>query len=371
MKKAFIILLCALAVFAVVSCKNEPKTEPEPVVEKFTVTFNTGEGGPTVESATVEKGATVAKPTASKEGSYVKGWYTESTYEHEYNFETAVTADITLYAKWADDFDIVRLTATTGVNAGLWSYDKFELHFNEAVAKDDTITVVYRCSRPIEEYNIRTTRNNLTPPDIRWVHESTTGMTISEPDADGWVTATYTFGLSVDRGYNESTGKSDKNVKTIPDTIYSVVDNFNFHFHGTIVATDYIEIKEVRHNDTVMTIDNIAAAATAALKGSGDVVREADKVEKITAGTSAWTGATTFVVQFLDPLDLDSDSNPKGTAAIVASGEPVAEPTALTREGKVFGGWNTKKDGSGDAWTFTTAIEKDTILYAVWTEPTT
>ncbi len=41
-------------------------------------------------------------------------------------------------------------------------------------------------------------------------------------------------------------------------------------------------------------------------------------------------------------------------------------PKAPTRKGKVFAGWNTKPDGSGDKFTINTKVTDDVIVYAQW-----
>ncbi|MEA4970108.1 MAG: InlB B-repeat-containing protein, partial [Candidatus Pelethousia sp.] len=65
--------------------------------DKCTVTFKSD--GKTVESRTVDKGATVSEPPApTKEGFTFKGWYTENN--TLWNFAGSVNRDITLYAKW-------------------------------------------------------------------------------------------------------------------------------------------------------------------------------------------------------------------------------------------------------------------------------
>ena len=66
----------------------------------YTVTFNSM-GGSDVAPQNVNRGATATTPTAPmKAGFEFKGWYTSATCETAYDFATAVTEDITLYAKW-------------------------------------------------------------------------------------------------------------------------------------------------------------------------------------------------------------------------------------------------------------------------------
>ena len=70
------------------------------VVTNHTVTFNSN-GGSFVASQTVVDGSKVTKPSdPTKTGYTFGGWYTNSACTTAYSFDTAVTADITLYAKW-------------------------------------------------------------------------------------------------------------------------------------------------------------------------------------------------------------------------------------------------------------------------------
>ncbi|MCR4791013.1 MAG: InlB B-repeat-containing protein [Treponemataceae bacterium] len=73
--------------------------------KSYTVTFNSN-GGNTVEAQTVEEGKKATKPsnptkTAIETESYAfSAWYSDSALTKAFDFDTAITADITLYAKW-------------------------------------------------------------------------------------------------------------------------------------------------------------------------------------------------------------------------------------------------------------------------------
>jgi uncharacterized repeat protein (TIGR02543 family) len=70
------------------------------VVTNHTVIFNSN-GGSAVASQTVVDGSKATKPSdPTKSGYTFGGWYTNSACTTAYSFDTAVTADITLYAKW-------------------------------------------------------------------------------------------------------------------------------------------------------------------------------------------------------------------------------------------------------------------------------
>lgn len=312
---------------------------------------------------------------ALRAGYVFDGWYDDAACETAHDFSAVVTGPFTLYAKWAD-LPLVRLTATKGISDGLYSYDKFELHFDRKVNEGDVLSVTYRSTRPLEEFNIRTVRDGLNPPDIRWVYEGTTGIEFTEED--GWTTATYTFGLSVDRGYRASDGKSDKTVKAITSADYDVINNVEFHLRGNIIKGDYLEIKEIRWNDE--PIADIAAVAKAALGHSGDVVREEAKVEEIAASDSIWTGETSYyVIFYADPTQggasdyKDDDGKNTGIGVVVAENALVEKPADPVRDGFTFVGWCKDKtyDGSDPSrlWDFDTyTVTENRKLYAIWAE---
>ena len=68
--------------------------------ESFTVHFNSN-GGSAVPSQTVAGGSTASRPAdPTREGFWFNGWYADNTLETAYDFDAAVTEDITLYAGW-------------------------------------------------------------------------------------------------------------------------------------------------------------------------------------------------------------------------------------------------------------------------------
>lgn len=112
MKQIFSILcLTALLAVITVSCGDDDNKE----LEQFTVTFDSQDGSK-VASQTISYGEKVVEPTRpTKEGHAFIGWYTETSYTHEWNFESdIVTKDITLYARWT----IADYTVTFNTNGG-------------------------------------------------------------------------------------------------------------------------------------------------------------------------------------------------------------------------------------------------------------
>lgn len=126
----------------------------------YTVTFNANGGVATVQSQLVAKGGKVKRPEGVLDGNQgVMGWFTDSECNDDdaFDFSTAVTGPLTLYAKWGDSItttaDIVALANQYGnktkipqdVTVGKFSYTK-GLYFETAGTvntqkKDVAITV--------------------------------------------------------------------------------------------------------------------------------------------------------------------------------------------------------------------------------------
>ena len=99
--RLMLILIALAMVVTFVACQQE--VEPTPAATTYTVTFDSA-GGSAVAPVTVAEGAKVKKPSdPTQAGMYFGGWWTKNksgNYKSVYNFSKAVTADMTLYARW-------------------------------------------------------------------------------------------------------------------------------------------------------------------------------------------------------------------------------------------------------------------------------
>ena len=83
---------------ACISCSDDEETQE---IATYTVTFNTN-GGSTIPAQTIKSGKTATEPTApTKDNNIFVGWYRDSTFSTAFSFSTKITANITVYAKWA------------------------------------------------------------------------------------------------------------------------------------------------------------------------------------------------------------------------------------------------------------------------------
>ncbi len=78
-------------------------TGASPAPTTYTVTFETN-GGSAVASQTVNSGEKATKPAdPTKSGFVFDGWYADATFAAAFDFDTPVTADVTVYAKWTEE----------------------------------------------------------------------------------------------------------------------------------------------------------------------------------------------------------------------------------------------------------------------------
>ena len=132
----------------------------------YTVTFDS-QGGSKVDSQTVSHGGTVTEPTAPTYEGYTFGsWYTEAGCTTEYDFTTAVTESLTLYAKWKD------VTCPTGeitvdkskwntffnnITFGLFFKDTQKVTISASDNSGDNVTITYLLSDKeltVDELNV-------------------------------------------------------------------------------------------------------------------------------------------------------------------------------------------------------------------------
>ena len=74
----------------------------EKQISYYTITFDSC-GGSIVNNQIIEEGGKISIPNnPTREGFEFDGWYTNQDYNEQFNFETIVNSNITLYAKWLD-----------------------------------------------------------------------------------------------------------------------------------------------------------------------------------------------------------------------------------------------------------------------------
>ena len=103
----------------------------------YTVTFNT-DGGSAVASQIVTSGAKATKPAdPAKEGFAFDGWYKDAAFTTAFDFNTAITSDVTVYAKW-NATPAVYYTVVSGANGTCTQGTDFVMQIKRSVNDEKT-----------------------------------------------------------------------------------------------------------------------------------------------------------------------------------------------------------------------------------------
>lgn len=104
---------------------------------QVTVSFETN-GGSTIADIVIDSGSTIAKPANPTKDNYTfAGWYEDGTFEHEFNFNTPITENITIYANWEEIVN--KHTVTFETNGGS-NIDPVEVNEGSKVAEPNAPT---------------------------------------------------------------------------------------------------------------------------------------------------------------------------------------------------------------------------------------
>mgnify|MGYP001072211695 CR=1 FL=1 len=291
------------------------KANGTPVV--YTITFNSNDGTP-VAPQNVNAGEKLTKPTPAptKDGFTFDGWYEDSTFSKEFDFNTPITDSMTLYAKWTEN----KYTLTFDANGGSGTMapiadltGEYDLPANEFTAPT---------GKQFKGWSLTTdgaTVSKVAMTENRTVYAiwedipvSTYTLTFDANGGTGSMTAKTGLTGEYDLPANEFTAPSGKK------------------FKGWSLTTDGAIVTKVdmTENKTVYAIwENIIYTVTFNSNG----------------GTS------------VAPQDVNA-------------GEKITEPTpAPTREGFTFDGWYEDSTFS-TKFNFDTPITSNLNLYANWTE---
>lgn len=114
--------------------------------DKCTVTFNLmGHGTNFTQSIDYGGKASETKPSAS--GFRFDGWYSDQACTNKFKFETAITGDTTLYAKWSEQYtfrnDVIGITIISVANNNDGTSQNYTLGYRGTATmyKGDTLTV--------------------------------------------------------------------------------------------------------------------------------------------------------------------------------------------------------------------------------------
>ena len=148
-----------------------------PAVKTFTVRFDTG-GGSAVADQAVDEGGKAVKPAdPEREGYTFDGWFADADGTQPFDFDSAISSDVTVYAKWSKK-EVPATISVTGSVAGVdaenksqvWA-DKTTLELPEGSTAADLSEALFEQAglvydaTPDTQYGWRL--NSITSPDGR------------------------------------------------------------------------------------------------------------------------------------------------------------------------------------------------------------
>ena len=356
----YLLLLAAMGLgFAFASCKADDDDDTSQPPVYYTVSFNSN-GGTEVKSQTIVHGNKAAKPTnptkaATEAETYAfENWYTSTDNgttlsDTAFDFNTPITKDITLYAKWA--VNAVTHTVTFNTNGGSTVESQPIIHGNKATRPTDPTKTATAAETYAFDNWYTSTDGGATLSDTAFDFDTAIkgDITLYAKWTVNAVTHTVTFdtkGGSTSPA--EQTIVHGKKATKPADPTKTATETETYAFDNWYTSTD----GGASLSDTAFDFD------TAITK---DIILYAK-----------WTAtAITHTVTF----NTNGGSTAPAEQTIV-HGKKATRPTDPTKEETateafVFDNWYTSTDGgatlSDTAFDFDTAIKGDITLYAKWT----
>ncbi|GAA3413850.1 InlB B-repeat-containing protein [Paenibacillus hodogayensis] len=350
----------------------------------YTVTFNS-KGGPAVSSQSVFYGGTAYDPSYSppiaRTGYGFGGWYMDEALTRPFDFDTVITRDMTLYAKWtAINYSVTfESNGGTAVNSQTVSYN------NKATAPANPTRTGY------------TFGGWYTNTELTTAFTFTTAITGNTKLYAKWTLNNYAVTFESNGGTAVSSQTVGYNNKaTAPANPTRTGYTFGgwytdpewtkpFAFTTAITGNTKLYAKWTLNNYTVTFESNGGTTVSSQTVGYNNKATTPTAPTRTgytfggwytnTALTTAFafttviTGDTKLYAKWtLNNYTVKFESNGGTTVSnqTVSYNNRATAPTAPTKPGNTFGGWYTNT-GLTTAFAFTTAITVDTKLYAKWT----
>ena len=306
---------------------------------EYTVTFDANGHGTEPQEQTITSGeqATEPTPAPTATGYTFGGWYKESGCTNQFDFNTSITADITLYAKWTP----IIYTVSFDNNGGTGTMATQTFTYN--VAQNLTSNTFTRAGYTFNGWNTKSDGSGDSYANSQSVKNlaSTNGATITLYAQ--WTIQTFTVAF-------------DKNGGT--GTMAS--QTFTYNQAQTLTANTFTRTGYIFNGWNTKS------------DGSGNSYTDKQSITLTAAGLTLyaqWT-ANTYTVEFNANGGTGSMSNQSFTYGQSQS----LTANAFTRTDYAFKNWNTKSDGTGTSYTDQQSVSNLTAengatvtLYAQWT----
>ena len=281
------------------------------------VNFNLNGSDAQIDTQIVDKNGKATQPTDPIRNGYTfMGWYTDKECLTKFDFNTPITADITLYAKWVKNNE----------EKSNFTYAYYSSRNPKYPKNGDTVTLAQLRSH--QQYD----------PTSKYV---LTSLGRYDPNK------TYT------------------GEENLAQTIKSIAKKLAAEY-GTI--SDKFEIYRLKDNNEIISYGFILAKTTNGILFQG--------TDNFYLTDKSYTGFNNTIHTTYDTVISDIVTLSESRKAvnfdlnganrlIVNKNEKVAQPTDITRDGYKFMGWYTDAEGT-TKFDFNTPITTDITLYAKW-----
>ncbi|ETT50106.1 InlB B-repeat-containing protein [Paenibacillus sp. FSL H7-689] len=353
-------------------------------INDYTVNFDSNGGSEEVPAQTVGFGATISTPTEpTKDGYVFGGWYSDNTLTNAYDFATAVTADLTLYAKWLIPYTISFESNEGSVVDAQTVNEGVKAMAPAPPTKDGYVfSGWYSDSELMNAYNFTTmvVTGDLTlyakwtvyvPITYTVTFESNGGSLVTEQTVNEGAVATAP-GAPMLEGYTFDGWYSDSELM-IP-----------YGFTEGVIANVMLYGKWTKNSYTVSFNSNNGSSVSSQSVSEGDTAVVPDAPTRAGHVFEGWYSdaglneSYSFMTPVMNNLTLYAKwtaiytvtFNSNGGSLVaeqnMQTGGNATEPAVPTRDGYVFNGWYSDA-GLNEAYSFTTSVTGNLTLYAKWT----
>ena len=392
-----------------------------------TVTFET-DGGSAIASATVPNGQKLTAPTApTKTGCTFDGWYTDAACTIPYDFNSAVTSDFTLYAKWVVEVDLSQIvnyrngstTCPAGVTAAYGDDDHniIELKLADGSYKfkgTNLVSGAYVDVKIIVPTGVTASIEFAEGSSIindNGIYALTNGFYSQHHLGDDCYIREYSVPFNVEAG-GSLTVSGSLSVDTY--SYYGECcanpnppDNETYHDGGhrwTVPLSEgggtftanYFTVKYVDENNKVIDENYYLGGKTYNITTLPKYYNDENQYDpndqasinafpcvSFTGGTVSGNKTVTARTTHTDPdsngkctncgrqlvdtytVTFETNGGSEVTAAQVTNGNTISEPTVPTRSGYKFEGWYTDRECTV-SYDFNSPVTGDITLYAKW-----
>ncbi|MDR2711858.1 MAG: InlB B-repeat-containing protein, partial [Clostridiales bacterium] len=366
-----------------------PMTGPDKITilpymwNRHTVTFYSNDGSAVVSQTVEDKGQAEKPKDPTKTGFDFAGWYDNAALSGSaYNFDTPITDDLDLYAKWIPIYTVTYkvvngswtdgatadktekviyngfpaevptdMIANTGHGSGSWSSDPVDA----AITADTTFTFTFIANTYTVTYKVAN------------------GTWADGTSADKTETVIYNgFPANVPSGMVADTGHGPGSWSSNPaETV--IIGNTTFTYTFTLKTYTVTFYPNNGNEKTVEPVNHGSPVAKPA-----DPIREGyefadwytdedckEVYDFKTTVTSDLDLYANWVKTYKVTFDCD-DGTPEPGEQIKHWGEKATEPAAMTKSGFKFGGWYDNNKFEGAPYSFDTPVTANIELYAKW-----